>query len=112
MWDEDGVHDIYRAWNKVLAEYPNARALAAEAWVNDIDRMARYVRSDEMQQAFNFAYLSSKRDAENLREVITESLGAVNEVNALYTSALYDHDALRHDTRPGLHVPGCLPQRS
>src|SRR5690625_7715780 len=49
MWDQDGVHDIYRAWNKVLAEYPNDRALAAEAWVNDIDRMARYVRSDEMQ---------------------------------------------------------------
>lgn len=110
MWDQDGVHDIYRAWNKVLAEYPNDRALAAEAWVNDIDRMARYVRSDEMQQAFNFAYLTSKWDAENLREVITESLEALDQVNAPSTWVLSNHDVVRHATRLGLPVPGSLPK--
>jgi len=110
MWDQDGVHEIYRAWNKVLAEYDGDRALAAEAWVNDIDRMARYVRSDEMQQAFNFAYLTSKWDAQHLREVITESLEALDKVNAPSTWVLSNHDVVRHATRLGLPVPGSLPK--
>src|SRR5690625_7193058 len=72
--------------------------------------MARYVRTDEMQQAFNFAYLTSKWDAENLREVITESLEALDQVNAPSTWVLSNHDVVRHATRLGLPVPGSLPK--
>jgi len=110
MWDQDGVHDIYRAWNRVLADYPDDRALAGEAWVHDLERMARYVRSDEMQQTFNFSYLTSKWDAQHLREVVTESLDAFGSVGAPSTWVLSNHDVVRHASRLGLPVPGSLPK--
>jgi alpha-glucosidase len=59
MWDQDGVHDIYRSWRQVLDEYDGDRMLVAEAWVEPAERLARYVRPDEMHQAFNFAFLSA-----------------------------------------------------
>ena len=31
--------------------------LVAEAWVSPADRMAMYVRPDEMQQSFNFPFM-------------------------------------------------------
>jgi alpha-glucosidase len=57
FFDQDGVHEIYREWNRVLAEYDGDRMLVAEAWVEPAERLARYVRKDEMQQAFNFDFL-------------------------------------------------------
>ena len=44
-------------WRRVLDEYPGERILVAEAWVEPAERLARYVRPDEMHQAFNFAFL-------------------------------------------------------
>lgn len=110
MWDQDGVHEIYRAWNRVLAEYPGDRALAGEAWIHELRRMARYVRPDEMQQTFNFAYLTSRWDAQNLRDVVTESLDAFDGVGAPSTWVLSNHDVVRHASRLGLPVPGALPK--
>ena len=70
MFDQEGVHDIYRAWHKVLAEYDGDRALVAEAWVEPLSRLARYVRPDEMHQAFNFSFLTTAWDAAPLRAVV------------------------------------------
>ena len=44
MWDQDGVHEIYRAWRALLDSYPGDRILVAEAWVQPPSRLARYVR--------------------------------------------------------------------
>jgi len=110
MWDQDGVHEIYRAWHEVLDTYPGDRALAAEAWVDNLDRMARYVRHDEMHQAFNFAYLTAKWDAEELRRIINESLEAFGGVGAPSTWVLSNHDVVRHPSRFGLPVPGAFPK--
>ena len=41
----------------MLDSYPGDRILVAEAWVQPAERLARYVRPDEMHQAFNFEYL-------------------------------------------------------
>lgn len=67
MWDQDGVHDIYRAWRQILNSYNPAQAagyspdkdriLGAEAWVDSPEALARYVREDEMHQGFNVAFL-------------------------------------------------------
>ncbi len=62
MWDQDGVHEIYRQWRQVLDSYPGERVLVAEAWVEPAERLARYVRPDEMHQAFNFEYLLAAVD--------------------------------------------------
>ena len=43
----------------MLDEYPGDRILVAEAWVQPAERLARYVRPDEMHQAFNFEYLDA-----------------------------------------------------
>ncbi len=70
MWDQDDVHDIYRGWNAVLAEYGGDRILVAEAWVSPAERLSRYVRSDEMQQAFNFEFMTVGWDARRYEESI------------------------------------------
>ena len=109
MWDQEGVHDIYRAWHAVLAEYDGDRALVAEAWVEPVSRLARYVRPDEMHQAFNFAFLTTLWSAPDLREVVTASLEANDEVGAPTTWVLSNHDVVRHTSRLGLEVPGSKP---
>ena len=109
MWDQEGVHDIHRAWRRVLDEYPGDRALVAEAWVEPASRLARYVRSDELQQAFNFSYLTARWDAAQLRSVVTVSLTANDAVGAPTTWVLSNHDVVRHPSRLGLAEPGSRP---
>ncbi|MCU1433175.1 MAG: alpha amylase catalytic region [Actinotalea sp.] len=109
MWDQDGVHDIYREWHRVLADYDGDRALVAEAWVEPLPRLARYVRPDEMQQAFNFSFLTSLWSATALRSVVTASLEASDAVGAPTTWVLSNHDVVRHTSRLGLAVPGSKP---
>ncbi|QDW63732.1 alpha-amylase family glycosyl hydrolase [Oerskovia sp. KBS0722] len=109
MFDQDGVHDIYRAWHKVLAEYDGDRALVAEAWVEPLSRLARYVRPDEMHQAFNFSFLTTAWDAAPLRAVVAASLNASDEVGAPTTWVLSNHDVVRHPSRLGLAEPGLRP---
>ena len=109
MFDQDGVHEIYRAWHRVLAEYDGDRALVAEAWVEPLSRLARYVRPDEMQQAFNFAFLATLWHAPSLRDVVTASYAASDSVGAPTTWVLSNHDVVRHASRLGLSVPGSRP---
>lgn len=101
MFDQDGVHEIYREWNAVLREYDGERALVAEAWVDPLDRLANYVRADEMQQAFNFAFLLTPWEAGAFRRVIAESFAAYDAVGAPSTWVLSNHDVLRHASRLG-----------
>ncbi len=101
MWDQDGVHEIYRRWHGVLEPYDGDRALVAEAWVPDLDRLALYVRPDEMQQAFNFDFLTAEWDAATYRAVIRESLAANEAVGAPTTWVLSNHDVMRHASRFG-----------
>ena len=101
MWDQDGVHDVYRRWRRVLDEYDGDRALVAEAWVDDPDRLARYVRADEMHQAFNFDFLSSAWDAGSYRRVISTTMAANAAVGAPTTWVLSNHDVVRHASRLG-----------
>ncbi len=104
MWDQEGVHEIYRSWRSVLDGYDGGRVLVAEAWVAPADRLARYVRPDEMHQAFNFPYLEAPWLSSTLRAVIDESLAANNTVGATTTWVLSNHDVVRHATRLGYPV--------
>jgi alpha-glucosidase len=118
MWDQPGVHDIYRRWRKVTDSYgvegeDADRILCAEAWVLPIDALARYVRGDELHQSFNFGFLMTPWIAEELRAEITESLAAVEPYDAPQTWVLSNHDVVRHasrlgfDPQPGqLRMPG------
>jgi alpha-glucosidase len=101
-WAQDGVHEIYRDWHDVLAEYDGERVLCAEAWVEPLTKLARWVRPDEMHQAFNFTYLSAKWSAAELREVIDTSIYAFGTVGAPSTWVLSNHDVVRHASRLAL----------
>jgi alpha-glucosidase len=104
MWDQDGVHEIYQQWRAVLDTYPGGRILVAEAWVQPVERLARYVRPDEMHQAFNFEYLDTPWAADPLHKVIDTSLSANGAVGATTTWLLSNHDVVRHATRLGYLV--------
>ncbi|MFI6318422.1 glycoside hydrolase family 13 protein [Nonomuraea sp. NPDC050556] len=100
-FDQDGVHDIHRHWRKILDSYPGERIGVAEAWAPTPERLARYVRPDELHQAFNFHFLSAPWDAAKLKSVITESLATAESVGAPSTWVLSNHDVRRHVTRYG-----------
>jgi len=104
MWDQDGVHEIYRDWRKILDSYPGQRAMCAEAWVEPLERAARYVRGDEFQQAFNFDFLTTPWRAADLIESIDRSYRANDEVGAPTTWVLSNHDVVRHATRLALPI--------
>jgi alpha-glucosidase len=110
FFDQDGVHDIYRDWHRVLAEYDGDRMMVAEAWVEPAERLARYVRPDEMQQAFNFDFLLAGWDAELTAVAIEDSLRAAATVGATTTWVLSNHDTVRHTTRFGLKDPTTFPK--
>lgn len=109
MWDQEGVHEIYRDWHQVLAQYRHDPILVAEAWVSPPTRLARYLRSDEMHQAFNFDFLECRYDAAQYRSVITASIAATAAVGARATWVLSNHDVVRATSRFGLPDPGDSP---
>ncbi|MBK9696511.1 MAG: glycoside hydrolase family 13 protein [Propionibacteriaceae bacterium] len=98
-WDRPGVHDIYRAWRKVANEYTPARAFVAEAWVGRPERLAQYIRPDELHTAFNFEFLKAPWIASRLREVIDATLASHLSVGAPATWVLANHDVPREVTR-------------
>jgi len=106
-WDRDGIHDIYRDWRAIADSYDPPRVFVAEAWVPQPERLARYVRSDELHSAFNFDFLVAPWLAPELRRAIEETLVAHRAVGAPPTWVLSNHDCIRHlsklsrDQRPG-----------
>lgn len=110
MWDQEGVHEIYRSWRRVLDAYPGERMMVAEAWIAPPSRLARYIRRDEMQQAFNFDYLLSHWNAAEFKKVIDVSLDASASVGAPTTWVMSNHDSVRHTSRFGLSHPGARPR--
>lgn len=103
MFGQPALHDIYRQWRRILAEYGPDRILCAEANVDPLPRLADWVRPDEMHQAFNFPYLHAGLDVHRMRHVITESLSSLDAVAAPSTWVLSNHDVVRHATRFGYH---------
>ncbi|WP_207793319.1 glycoside hydrolase family 13 protein [Nocardioides acrostichi] len=101
MWDQPEVHDVYRRWHQVLAEYDGDRMTVAEAWTQTPESMARFVRDDEMSQAFNFSWLLAAWTAPAFADVITSTFDALAEVSASPTWVLSNHDVVRHVTRYG-----------
>ena len=101
-WAQDGVHEIYRSWRKVLDSYPGERILVAEAWVDPLSKLANWVRPDEMQQAFNFSYLETGWSATAIRRIVDASLEVFASVGAPSTWVLSNHDVVRHASRLGL----------
>lgn len=94
-WDQDGVHEIYREWRKLLDSYSGQRMAVSEAWVNPPSRSALYVRPDELANTFNFDFLTVKWGSESLRSSIDRSIEGMAAVGAPVTWVLSNHDVVR-----------------
>ena len=101
MWFQDEVHEIFRKWRKILESYPGDRAMCGEAYVYPLSLMAKWVRSDEFHQTFNFRFLDAGWDPKKLFDAINESFEAFDGVGAPSTWVLNNHDVIRHASRFG-----------
>ena len=93
------VHDVYRRWRALCEQYSPARLLVGETHVLDPVVMAAYYGDDdELQLAFNFAYVYASFAADALR-------GAVEQTEAALPSGgwpvwtMSNHDVVRFPTR-------------
>lgn len=112
MWDQPEVHEVYRSWHKILDEAGPDRMAVAEAWTQTVESMAAFVRPDELDQTFNFAWLLADWSAESFAGVITDTLAAVGPVGASPTWVLSNHDVVRHVTRYGGGAQGLARARA
>ncbi|WP_433166092.1 glycoside hydrolase family 13 protein [Kribbella sp. CA-247076] len=105
FYDQPGVHTIHQRWRAVADEYAGTpqgpRVFVAEAWLSPAERLAQYVRSNELHSAFNFDVLRCAWDAKELREVIDHTTENLWAVGAPATWVLSNHDTIRHRTRYG-----------
>jgi alpha-glucosidase len=99
--DRDETHDVYRRWRAVADSYEDARVLIGEIWLPDADRLARYLRPDELHTAFNFDFLGCPWEAQRIRASIDASLAVHEPIGAPPTWVLSNHDVTRPVTRYG-----------
>ena len=97
-WDQDGVHEIYRSWRKILDSYEGDRMAVAEAWV-PATSLPLYLRPDELANSFNFHFLDSKWDSKILKKNITESIENLVGTGAPSSWVLENHDVTRSVNR-------------
>jgi alpha-glucosidase len=110
-FDQDGVHEVHRRIRRVLDEHPGAMAVG-EVWVHDDERLALYLRADELQLAFNFRLLSAEWTAADLRAAVGHSLATVAGTPAPACWVLSNHDRPRHVSRYGGGTAGTRRARA
>ena len=98
-WDRDDVHRIYRQWRRIADSYAEPRVFVAEAWVDEPERLVRYVRPDELHTAFNFNFLRAPWRAADLRSTVERTLAEHASVGAPPTWVLSNHDVAREVSR-------------
>jgi alpha-glucosidase len=99
QWDRPEVHDILRRWRVLADRYDGDRLMVSEAVVSSPERLAAYVRPDELHQSFNFQFLRCRWDAAELRAAVQETVASHDAVGASPTWVLSSHDEVRHLTR-------------
>jgi alpha-glucosidase len=109
-WDRPEVHEVYREWRELAEAYDPPRVFVAEAWVSSPERLAAYLRPDELHTAFDFDFVRAPWGAAELRRTATSSLAAHDAVGAPVMWVLSNHDIVRHVTRLGRESdPGSNP---
>ena len=101
VWDVEGVHDILQEWRAIADGYLGDRVLVGEVVVSGPERLARYLRPDELHTAFTLDFLNSPLDPVRLQQTIDDTLAAFATVGAPATWTLSNHDETRHLTRYG-----------
>jgi alpha-glucosidase len=98
VYDREEVHEIFRAWRRVLNEYDPPRAAVAEAVEGP--RRNLYARADELGQSFTFDLLALGWGAEAWRRTVLDCIAEAGGTTC--TWVLSSHDVTRHVTRMAL----------
>lgn len=93
MWNQSGVHDIYRRWRKIADEY--GACFVGEVWVASVADLMAYASPDELGQAFDFHLLVQPWHAPSIRGAVEHGLRPGT------AWALANHDVHRPATRYG-----------
>ena len=99
--DRDELHEVYRSWRAIADSYAEPRVLVGEVWLPDAERLARYLRPDELHTAFNFDFLACPWEPGPMRMSIESALASHASVDAPATWVLSNHDVTRSVTRYG-----------
>jgi len=104
-WDRDEIHETFRRWRQIADSYRGRplgpKMLVAEAWQVRQGGLARYLRGDELHNAFNFEFLVTEWEPDALRSVIDRHISMLAQVGAGPTWVLSNHDTVRVVTRYG-----------
>jgi len=103
--DQEEVHEVYRRWRAIADAYEPERVLVGEVNLAPA-RAERYVRADELHQAFAFAFLAAPWDAECWRSAIEGLLAGAARTGSPVTWAVENHDVVRSPTRYGARAQG------
>jgi alpha-glucosidase len=101
IWGRPETHDVYRAWRRLLDTYPGDRLAIGEVWTDSVDDLVRYIRPDELHQAFGFDWLMAPWSAVAFGKVIADTLAVTERGGAAPTWVLANHDMERTVTRYG-----------
>ena len=108
--DTPGLEAIQRRWRSVADEYAHTplgpRIFVAEAYLEPMSRLVRYVEPGRLHTTFNFEALLSEWSAASQRLVINRTLEAHHSVGAPPTWVLGNHDNTRVATRYGKAITG------
>ncbi len=99
MWDQPEVHGLYRRWRALGDSYPKPKYFVGEIWLPDTGSLGRYLRSDELNQAFDFGLLIQLWDSSRMRSAIDAGMAASGDALPAWTLA--NHDVHRATTRYG-----------
>ncbi|MCI0688215.1 MAG: glycoside hydrolase family 13 protein [Sporichthyaceae bacterium] len=114
MFNRPEVHAVHRRWRALVDSYRPARelTLVGEIWVPAVAELARYLRPDELRQAFFFDLLTQPWNAAKMRSAIQSGLDNIASTGATVTWVLSNHDVHRTVTRYGQEQPTKTPDPS
>ncbi|MFD0687723.1 glycoside hydrolase family 13 protein [Actinomadura fibrosa] len=99
IYSRPEVHEIYRAWRRILNGYEGERMAIGEVWTDGPEDLALYLRPDELHQVFQFDLQLAPWSAAAFQDVAKAAIKAVEPTGAAPTWVLSSHDSVRHLTR-------------
>jgi alpha-glucosidase len=103
--DRDEVHEIYRSWRRLTRRHGDTVVFCGEIDL-PADRIARYLRPDELHTAFNFDLVRRPWAAGPMRRSIDRTLASHALVGAPATWVIGNHDLPRAPFRLGRDEAG------
>ncbi|HEX3806600.1 MAG TPA: alpha-amylase family glycosyl hydrolase [Gaiellaceae bacterium] len=110
--DQPELHPLYREWRAMVDAYPGERFLVGEVFFRDPDRVAAYVRPDELHLVFNFTLLFEDWASQGIRSAIDRTLASLERIDATPSWVLESHDVTRLPTRYGGGAEGLRRARA